>query len=608
MFKSLNKNISRLLAVLLAFALCFGFAPAVFAMEGAEETPGIPEENIEVPEEVENLPKITSGTCGADLSWNFSAGTLTISGSGAMTDFRESEMAPWYALRYEILAVVLPEGLTSIGDLAFYQCTAIKSISIPNSVTKIGWYAFDGCKGITMLSLGNGVRTIEEAAFRGCSSLKALRIPNSVTSIGFQAFSWCESITEVKVPASVAELGYAVFAFCHNLIRAEILAQIDTLPDWTFYGCTSLAEIVLPPTVESAGEYAFYDCDALYSVVHEGDDEAKEQIREDIERDTGSGLVDISDSSGSEEDGSFSAVVEEEDGSLVSKEGSSSENSTIVSEETIFVPEGEESSGNGEVHVDVTLENGQGWDDVLDFIEKSGDSDSTVYLDVYVKDDSEVPEEILSALAGKNVVFKVHNASGSVWQTDCSTLETKKKNQKLFISHSILEADEKQLSMMGCGIGYQIKFSEDAEIDAEILIRLPIENAGRNATLFTVKGKDAAKVQTVFVDSEGYAHFYLASVSKKTVYLIGIDVPGEENNAIIPQNMLAEYGNAEFTEPIKYEITGRTSSWGMNLGQVMSILAVVMVSVIVVVGAVMFFWNRQRLKNGYAPDLDEEET
>ena len=55
--------------------------------------------------------------------------------------------------------------------------------------------------------------------------------------------------------------------------------------------------------------------------------------------------------------------------------------------------------------------------------------------------------------------------------------------------------------------------------------------------------------------------------------------------------MLAEYGNPEYIEPVRYEITGRTSSWGMNLGQVMSILAVVMVSVIVVVGAVMFFWN-----------------
>ena len=65
-----NKIFLRFFAVLLAAALCFGFAPVAFAMEGAEETPEIPEENIEIPEETEQEePKVTSGSCGAKRSW-----------------------------------------------------------------------------------------------------------------------------------------------------------------------------------------------------------------------------------------------------------------------------------------------------------------------------------------------------------------------------------------------------------------------------------------------------------------------------------------------------------------------------------------------------------
>ena len=172
----------------------------------------------------------------------------------------------------------------------------------------------------------------------------------------------------------------------------------------------------------------------------------------------------------------------------------------------------------------------------------------------------------------------------------------------------VLEAGSPELcEKLGTGTSFVLKFLAQAEINAEVLIRIGGNYARQSASLFQ-DGKELTKVQSVVVDNEGYAHFYLGSVTEKMEYYIGMNVPGASEEAIVPQNMLAEYGNAEFTEPIKYEITGRTSSWGMNLGQVMSILAAVMVTVIIVVGAVMFFWNKQRLKNGYVPDLDEEET
>ena len=64
---------------------------------------------------------------------------------------------------------------------------------------------------------------------------------------------------------------------------------------------------------------------------------------------------------------------------------------------------------------------------------------------------------------------------------------------------------------------------------------------------------------------------------------------------------------AETGDTYKYEITGRSSSWGMNLGQVMGILGIVMASGIILVGGIMFIWNKTRLKNGYVPKFEDEE-
>ena len=87
--------------------------------------------------------KIEKGVCGADLTWtlNTETGVLEISGMGEMFDYQY--VAPWYMTG--VNTVVIGEGVTSIGDHAFYKCEGLTSITIPNSVTTIGWEAFSGC-------------------------------------------------------------------------------------------------------------------------------------------------------------------------------------------------------------------------------------------------------------------------------------------------------------------------------------------------------------------------------------------------------------------------------------------------------------------------------
>lgn len=603
-----NKIFLRFFAVLLAFGLCFGFAPAVFAMEGASEAE-IPETEQEEPETEQEEPKVTSGTCGTNLSWSFSGGTLTISGSGEMENFPESEMAPWYGIRDEIIRVSLPEGLTSIGYIAFYECKNITSVTVPNSVKKIGGYAFAHCEGVTILNLGSGVETIGEGAFSDCYKITSLRIPGSVKSIGMKAFYRLESIPTVTVPSSVTSIGISVFGYCKNLVSATINAQISVLPEFMFYGCTKLTTVNLPDCLTGVNNYSFEGCDNLNTVYYNGENISPEELQEEI----GGGTV----SEGSPSGSSSGGVLKENEDGTISAENTTvteGEDSTVsATTETVISPEGEY-IGTSEAEVTVDIRGENGWEEaagaVEDILKNYGTADDGsekhINLNLFVQGTESISQEFIESIAGKDVTVTITTENGSVWIINGKDIDTAQLSGNYSLAY-VLEAGSAELSeKLGAGTSFVLKFLAPAEVNAEVLIRIGGNYARQNASLFK-GGKNVEKVQSVVVDSEGYAHFYLGSVTEKTEYYIGMNVPGASEEAIIPQNMLAEYGNPEFIEPIKYEITGRSSSWGMNLGQVMSILAAVMVTVMIVVGAVMFFWNKQRLKNGYVPQMDDED-
>lgn len=610
MLSAVNKYISRLLAVLLAAAICFGFAPVAFAMEGEGETPEIQEENVETQEENKpEVPKVTSGNCGAGLSWNFSGGTLSISGSGEMDNYSESRFAPWYDLREEIVRVSLPNGLTSVGSLAFYRCKNITAVTIPGSVEKIGQYAFADCRGLQILNLGGGVRSIGEGAFSDCLSIVSLNLPGSLNSIGMKAFYRCETITTVTVPASVTNIGLSAFGYCKNLVSATINAQISVLPEFMFYGCEKLSSVTLPETLREVGEYCFEECDNLTNVYYNGESIPSEDLEKEI-----GGTVSKGEAPGESSGG---ILKENEDGTVISENTSVSEgeDSTVTTTtETVIDPE-EGTVESSKSDIIVSIEGDKGWEEVTEKIEnildeiEADESNSEKHTDIYlfITMTENISKEFIESIAGKDVTVTITTENGSVWIINGKDIDIAQLSGNYNLAY-VLEAGSPELcEKLRTGTSFVLKFLSPAEINAEVLIRIGGNYARQNASLFQ-DGKELTKVQSVVVDNEGYAHFYLGSVTEKTEYYIGMNVPGASEEAIVPQNMLAEYGNAEFTEPIKYEITGRTSSWGMGLGQVMSILAAVMVTVIIIVGAVMFFWNRQRLKNGYVPDLDEEET
>ena len=131
--------------------------------------------------------------------------------------------------------------LTSIGDLAFMDCTSLTSVTIPNSVTSIGWRAFEGCKSLTSMVFASGnstydsrdncnaiIETATNTLIAGCQNTT---IPNSITSIGSLAFRGCSSLTSVRIPNSVTSIGNKAFEECSSLRSVTIPYSVTSIDD-----------------------------------------------------------------------------------------------------------------------------------------------------------------------------------------------------------------------------------------------------------------------------------------------------------------------------------------------------------------------------------------
>ena len=157
----------------------------------------------------------------------------------------------------------IPQGITAIGDGAFYFCSSLTSVSIPDSVTAIGDSAFSFCSSLTSVSIPDSVTAIGDSAFLYCKSLTSVSIPDSVTAIGDSAFYYCESLTSVSIPDSVTAIGDSAFYYCESLTSVTIPDSVTSIGDSAFYYCESLTSVTIPDSVTSIGDGAFSACKSL---------------------------------------------------------------------------------------------------------------------------------------------------------------------------------------------------------------------------------------------------------------------------------------------------------------------------------------------------------
>lgn len=252
---------------------------------------------------------IYSGECGDDLTWTLDGeGTLTISGTGTMANWSDSSSAPWYSYRSEITKAIIEDGVTSIGNYAFYNCTSLISADIPVGVTSIGDFAFSVCKSLTSIDIPDSVTRIGGFAFTSCSNLNRVNItdiaawckitfgtndsnplynaknlyldgslvtelviPDGVTSIGKYAFYNCTSLTSVDIPDGVTSIGNNAFYNCTNLASVVIPDSVASIGAYAFNNCKTLTSVVIPKSVTSIGNYAFLGCTSLISITVDKD-------------------------------------------------------------------------------------------------------------------------------------------------------------------------------------------------------------------------------------------------------------------------------------------------------------------------------------------------
>lgn len=207
----------------------------------------------------------------------------------------------------KVTSVSIPSSVETIGDNAFRNCISLRSISISASIRRIASNAFDGCEKLTSItanasnlnycsvngvlyskdkkrvianptgkkedalvmnavSLSEGDVTIKARAFQNNTNLTTITIPNSVTTIEAYAFERCTNLETVIFGNSVVTISDYAFAACTNLKSITISNSVTTIGEGAFYGCSSLTEVILGSSVTTIAEGTFGKCSNLATI------------------------------------------------------------------------------------------------------------------------------------------------------------------------------------------------------------------------------------------------------------------------------------------------------------------------------------------------------
>ena len=228
------------------------------------------------------------GTCG-EVIWILTEDDiLSITGIGAMKNYSGRTAIPWYEYKNQIKEVVINDGVTAIGNYAFYGMSALEAIHIPDSVTVIGSYAFKGCNALDNVVLPAKLSVLGESAFYGCASLSKIDIPETVSVVRAYTFKNCcnlsvltlhegalvkledsafygTAITELVIPGCLEVIDSYCFKKCEKLISIIFIeGNLQVIGESAFYGCSAIESIVLPDNMPEIGELAFKYVDIAF--------------------------------------------------------------------------------------------------------------------------------------------------------------------------------------------------------------------------------------------------------------------------------------------------------------------------------------------------------
>ena len=224
-----------------------------------------------------------TGSCGDNVTYSLDTetGVLTISGTGKMKDY-SGEDSPFYQ-NSNIKSVIIENGVTSIGNLAFSSCNSLIEVSLPSSIIFLGVSAFSGCENLMSISIPANVADIQSIAFAGCKKLTSIEVDsNNENYSSINGVLFDKNITELvcypagkndasyTVPNTVKSFAYGSFYDCENLTSVIIPNGVTSIGGASFWNCKNLKSIVIPKSVTKIDLFSFNGCESLKDIYYTG--------------------------------------------------------------------------------------------------------------------------------------------------------------------------------------------------------------------------------------------------------------------------------------------------------------------------------------------------
>lgn len=211
--------------------------------------------------------------------WYTNGSTTSATGLYRTTGFGANIESNAYDAEKECWVITFDKDITTVGDYAFQNRTALTSVTIPDSITSIGSSAFTGCTSLASFTIPSSVSSVGSNAFGNCTSLKRVDIADlsAWCKISFDAgaanpllngaklYLKGNELTDITIPADITEINYS-FCGCTSLTSITIGNGVTSIGNLAFSGCTSLTSITIGNCVTSIGYRAFYGCSALKNV------------------------------------------------------------------------------------------------------------------------------------------------------------------------------------------------------------------------------------------------------------------------------------------------------------------------------------------------------
>ncbi|MBR2431416.1 MAG: leucine-rich repeat protein, partial [Clostridia bacterium] len=410
---------------------------------------------------------------------------------------------------------------------------------------------------------------------------------------------------------SVSHLGNMVFSYCDNLVGASVQANIESVPEWAFYGCTDLAEVVLGEKITSAEDKAFYGCDSFSSLYYPSGNE--NTLVESIKSTSIETFDDQNLRGDTPTNDEFDGAETVYDGNLITQTDTTlkqSADSTIATHttNTIRFDETGFTKLSSSLRIEALIDKDAGWDELLLKIQRAIESglsnDGSIYVLVRLQTGKSVPSKVLNELRGKKVQLDIHLENGSYFGIDCERISLSGVGDSSPMLDCTVTKDpslsEKHEDVLEGADTYKVSYDDKIDVDFSTSIFVGKENAHSVATIYFEKSNGRLeRIQSAIVDKNGYATFYLKSITQNTDIVLGLNVEGERpEDAIIPDSTAVDnYGLLERYKPIEYAEAEERRFLGLNSWQFALMVFGVISGIIIVTSIIaVLIYRKKRLQ------------